>query len=113
MAAGNIKAIARVEAVANPVERFRVGDTVSFPHLNIRMQAKVAKILPGKKMRVQFPSGKRYTVGTSQAFKVSGGRIVMPRRPTANPGPSAIPTKWTPATVSRKGGQIQIRMGGR
>jgi hypothetical protein len=28
-------------------------------------------------------------------------------------GPSAIPTKWTKATVSRKGGQIQIRMGGR
>jgi hypothetical protein len=27
--------------------------------------------------------------------------------------PSAIPAKWTPATVSRKGGQIQIRMGGR
>jgi hypothetical protein len=33
---------------------------------------------------------------------------------TGNPaGPSAIPAKWTPATVSRKGGQIQIRMGGR
>jgi hypothetical protein len=30
-----------------------------------------------------------------------------------NPGPSAIPARWTPATVSRKGGQIQIRMGGR
>ena len=30
-----------------------------------------------------------------------------------NPDPSAIPAKWTPATVSRKGGQIQIRMGGR
>jgi hypothetical protein len=28
-------------------------------------------------------------------------------------GPSAIPGRWTPATVSRKGGQIQIRMGGR
>lgn len=32
---------------------------------------------------------------------------------TGNPGPSAIPSKWTPAVVSRKGGQIQIRMGGR
>jgi hypothetical protein len=30
-----------------------------------------------------------------------------------NPGPAAIPARWTPATVSRKGGQIQIRMGGR
>jgi hypothetical protein len=28
-----------------------------------------------------------------------------------NPGPSAIPARWTQATVSRKGGQIQIRMG--
>jgi hypothetical protein len=27
--------------------------------------------------------------------------------------PAAIPARWTPATVSRKGGQIQIRMGGR
>jgi hypothetical protein len=34
-------------------------------------------------------------------------------KPVQNPGHSAIPAKWTPATVSRKGGQIQIRMGGR
>jgi hypothetical protein len=35
-------------------------------------------------------------------------------RSQPNPaGPSAIPTKWTPATVSRKGRQIQIRVGGR
>ena len=30
-----------------------------------------------------------------------------------NPGPSALPSKWTRATVTRKGGQIQIRIGGR
>ena len=35
------------------------------------------------------------------------------RRKHRNPGPSAIPAHWTRATVSRKGGQIQIRMGGR
>ena len=29
-----------------------------------------------------------------------------------NPGPSALPSRWTPATVTRKGGKIQIRVGG-
>ena len=36
-----------------------------------------------------------------------------PYIPRQNPGPSAIPAQWTPATVSRHGGQIQIRMGGK
>ncbi len=30
-----------------------------------------------------------------------------------NPGPSALPSKWTPATVTRVGGKIQIRVRGR
>jgi hypothetical protein len=30
-----------------------------------------------------------------------------------NPGPSALPSKWTPATITRRGRQIQIRVGGR
>jgi hypothetical protein len=40
-------------------------------------------------------------------------RVKMLKSPVQNPGPSAIPARWTPATVSRKGGQIQIWMGGR
>jgi hypothetical protein len=31
----------------------------------------------------------------------------------SNPGPSSIPSKWTPATITHKGRQIQIRIGGR
>jgi hypothetical protein len=41
----------------------------------------------------------------------TGGRGSYLRNP--NPGPSALPSKWTKATVMRKGGQIQIRIGGR
>jgi len=52
-------------------------------------------------------------VSRATALKHANYLNVEQRHATANPaGPSAIPTKWTPAKVSRKGGQIQIRMGG-
>ena len=38
---------------------------------------------------------------------------VIPKAGNPTAGPAAIPAKWTLATVSRKGGQIQIRIGGK
>jgi hypothetical protein len=53
-------------------------------------------------------------VSRATALKHANYLNIEQRHATANPaGPSAIPAKWTSATVSRKGGQIQIRMGGR
>jgi hypothetical protein len=54
--------------------------------------------------------GGQFGEGKVVAHYVNGKATSVKQNPTA--GPSAIPTKWTPATVTRKGGQIQIRMGG-
>jgi hypothetical protein len=56
-----------------------------------------------------------FVPGSFRARKVHGQWAVVGDKAgaQANPGPSAIPTRWTSATVSRKGGQIQIRMGRR
>jgi hypothetical protein len=66
----------------------------------------------GVRVRLQYGGEfRKFTIkGQYVTFRGHRRKIAM-QNPTA--GPSAIPTKWTPATVSRKGGQIQIRMGGR
>lgn len=45
--------------------------------------------------------------------KLSGELFGEKNPAVAHAGPSAIPTKWTPASITRKGRQIQIRIGGR
>ena len=67
------------------------------------------------KKRLEAQGGGPYRISREGRSGYSGGwwwSVVGPR--AANPaGPSAIPANWTPAVVSRKGGQIQIRMGGK
>lgn len=61
-------------------------------------------------------AAQQYCTRRREADRQAGNKVdarVVRVNPTRAAGPSAIPTKWTPATVSRKGGQIQIRMGGR
>ena len=56
---------------------------------------------------------KKYQKKWGKDFRIVKLNMATGEYAESNPGPSAIPAKWTPATVSRKGGQIQIRMGGR
>jgi hypothetical protein len=107
-------------------------DRVSFAAnpTGVRSQGRVAKYfvfkqgsstaLGGWSTREQAEKTARiYATGSGSTFVVRAGgsgksKLLFTARPAhANPGPSAIPARWTPATVSRKGGQIQIRMGGR
>jgi hypothetical protein len=79
--------------------------------------AAVSKLFDGNFRPSDFRRGEGISYSKAKSDFLKGyktGRGVLVKLPrTGNPGPSAIPTKWTKATVSRKGGQIQIRMGGR
>jgi len=93
--------------------RFRVGDSVSVPWFSgKRLHGVVKQIRADGQMVIDSPTSGLHAVPARQGrkwkrkLKGAVGRLV-------NPGPSAIPSKWTNATVSRKGGQIQIRIGGR
>mgnify|MGYP001351484967 CR=1 FL=1 len=67
-----------------------------------------------KEIRQRVKEYRENEPGTPFRVKLTREKIEMGQQnPTRTGGPSAIPTKWTPATVSRKGRQIQIRMGGR
>jgi hypothetical protein len=90
--------------IMNPQVRFRVGDSVSVPWFGKRKHGRVVQIKAGGRMVIDDHHSGLHDVPTKFAHKLKGRK---------NPGPSAIPAKWTPATVSRKGRQIQIRIGGR
>lgn len=95
MSAGNIKVIARVEAVSNPNQ---VHHSIGYP---TKAQAEKAKralaAKGGGPYKVHHAGGWWYVLG--------------PKVGNPAAGPAAIPSRWTPATVSRKGGRIQIRIG--
>jgi len=76
------------------------------PHTLTRLLPSVAAAKAWAQEEVDEYGGVGYLYkDTRQIAKVKAAR--------ANPGPSALPSKWTPATITRRGRQIQIRMGGR
>ena len=76
------------------------------PHTMTRLLPSVAAAKAWAQEEVDEYGGVGYLYkDTRQIAKIKAAR--------ANPGPSALPSKWTRATVTRKGGKIQIRIGGR
>jgi hypothetical protein len=86
------------------VKAYKSADLSTAQHIRHQAEAKLNDAALGRFYDI---------INEPQNMEIAPEREKSQRPLRHNPGPSAIPARWTPATVSRKGGQIQIRMGGR